>query len=404
MSEITTVGGDPSIQPGGCVLDTLTEMEASTLYFEARDAIKGQNFDRAREIITRLSQVYYQAQAPKGWIDTFRGWISGEKCPISETELYLLFSDLCRENREEGEKLIPVLEKIFSIKVDGNHYQLISREDSYSFRVPIQTTSKAKALIDHLSKLNQSRKYEDLKKELPRLAELCKEQKVTLSDFKTFYKGLVFLNSSFAVSCFPIFINVYLIYIQGDYVYISDEKSSRNTSFRSNHLSFVDCDRNLERIAGIKDPLDRLWKYYFLARHQMERAPEVMKKAEEQLDLLEDSKERFSGHSTIMSWYCDNHDHENFERIAEAFEKELLDAQEISHYYLAETHCYRALSCLEKKDYCGYIESTEKLVQAIKHVREETAIEYLQLKLRTLKTIEAETFPLGWMEWQAMKA
>ncbi|MCP5504121.1 MAG: hypothetical protein H7A41_03100 [Chlamydiales bacterium] len=404
MSEISTVGGDSSIQAEALGSEGLTKDQVAELFIDAKIEIIDQNFDRAREIITRLSLVHHQAQAPKGWVDTFCGWISGSECPVTIGDLYELFFTLCNENCEEGKKLIPILSKNFSIEVDGNHYKVSSGEFSESFTVPIRTSPEAKALIEHLRKLNGSRKYEDLKKELPYLAQLCAEQKVALSNFEEFYEDLVFLNSSFALSCFPIFINVYLMWVEDDRLCIQSYQPKEFSSFWSGHLSLVDCDRNLERIAKIENPLERLWKYYFLARHQMERAPEVIRKAEEQLDLLKDSRKRFSGLSTIMSWYCNNHDHMNFERIATKFEKELLDDQEISHYYLAEIHYYRASSCLEKKDHSGYVKSTEKLVQEMKQVKEEAAIESLQRNLRNLKSKEAETFPVNQMEWQAMRA
>lgn len=130
--------------------------------------------------------MYHQAQASKGWVDTFRGWISGSKCHVTRAHLYDLFYALCKENHEEGKKLIPVLSENFSIDVDGNHYKVNASEFNRSFTLPIKTDLEAKTLMDDLSKLAVSRKFEELKGELPRLANLCAERKVAMMDFMKF--------------------------------------------------------------------------------------------------------------------------------------------------------------------------------------------------------------------------
>ncbi|MCP5504122.1 MAG: hypothetical protein H7A41_03105 [Chlamydiales bacterium] len=407
MSEVPAIGSDTSVSTSAIISEDLTESQVNGLVDEAKTAIKDQNFDRAREIITHLSQVHHQAQAPKGWVDTFRGWLSGSKCPVTNNHLYDLFFGLCKESFTEGKKLIPIISKNFSIEVDGDHYKVSAGEFNRSFILPLKTDPEAKALLDHIHKLSHSRKFEELKGELPRLASHCAERKVAMTDFKNLLHCLVHSNSTFALRCFSIFEGLYEIRITDEkHLTIKDLKSNETFSFDCGVLILSDCERRLEEIAAKEKPMMRLMDYCFLAKHQVERTSEIMRKAEEQLDLLQSGMfERFFGKFTILSFYCNNHDLVNFERIAAMLERELncVEETEKTHFFLAKLNVLRAEISLQKRDRSGYNDAIVRVAQEMKSVKEVKPFEMLQKDLERLKSMREETFPLDQMEWQAMK-
>lgn len=408
MGDVPAIGSDTSVSTPSIISEELTESQVKELVEEAKTAIKEQNFDQARDIITRLSQVHHQAQAPKGWVDTFRGWISGSKCHVTHAHLYELFLNLCKENFDEGKKLIPVLSRNFSIEVDGDHYKVSAGELNGSFTLPLKTDPEAKALIDHIHKLGHSRKFEEAKGQLSRLASYCADRSVAITDFKSLLHCLVHSNSTFALRCFSIFEGLYEIRIIDEKrLTIKDLKSKESTSFDCNTFILSDCDRQLEKIAAKEKPMVRLMDYCMLARHQVERVPEIMKKAEEQLDLLQDSKtESFLGKFVISLFYSQNHDIVNFERIVAVLERELNSSAEFekNHFLIAKLNILKAEVLLEKRDRSGYNDAIVKVAQEMKSVKEAKPFEILQKDLEFLKSKREETFPIDQMEWQAMKA
>ena len=408
MSDGPAIGSDTSVSTPSIIAEELTEAQVKELFDEAKTAIQKQNFDQARDIITRLSQVHNQAQASKGWVDTFRGWISGSKCHVTIGHLYYLFFELFTENDVEAKKLVPVLSKNFSIEIDEVHCKVSAGEFSRSFNLPLKTHPEAKALLDHIFKLSYSRQFEDLKRELSQLARHCDMRQVELSDFKNMFHCLFNSNSTFALRCFSIFEGLYEIRIIDEKrLTIKDLKSKESTSFDCNTIILSDCDRQLEKIAAKEKSLMRLMDYCMLARHQVERAPEIMKTAEEQLDLLQDSKtEPLLGKFVISLFYCQNHDIVNFERIAAVLERELNASAEFekNHFLIARLNVLKAEVSLEKRDRSGYNDAIVKVAQEMEFVIETTARKFLQQDLERLKSKREETFPIDQMEWQAMKA
>lgn len=406
MSDVPAVGSDASISTEALVLEELTETQVKGLVEEAKTAIKQKDFDRASQIITQLSQVHYKAQAPKGWIDTIRGYFSGSQGPVSMGNLFDLFSDLCKENHEEGKKLIPVLSKNFSIETDGYYYKIAGSGFSGSFNIPIKTDVEAQALIDHIYKLTSEREFEDLERELPRLAELCADKRVAMDDFTKLYIDLVFANSSFAVKCMPIFKLSYLMEVSGDCLIIRDIKSNNVLSTFTSHIfSLLDCDSALKRIAAKEKPMERFNDYLLLAKHQLERAPEVMTKAEGELNQMGDPWAQVSAQLSMVVCYQRNHDEKNFIRMASMLERELACAEESEkkYFYLAKLSVFRALISLKKGDRDEYNNWILTVAQEMKHVKEAKKLESLQRDLNFLKSKGEEMFTLDQVELHARK-
>ncbi|QVL57669.1 MAG: hypothetical protein KFB93_00925 [Simkaniaceae bacterium] len=420
MSEISAVGGDTSVQTETLVSEELTETQVKGLVEEAKTSIKQKNFDRASEIIMQLSQIHAQAQVAKGWMDTLRGYFSGSKCPVSISDLFNLFSDLSKANHEEGKKLIPILSKNFSIETDGYHYKVsgsgfsgsfnipnkVSGSGfSGSFNIPIITDSEAKALIDHLYKLKNERKFKDLEKELPRLAQLCADRRVAMNDFSKLYINLLFANCTFAINCMPIFKEVYHMEVRGNRLMINSPKSGDRADCSSGVFSLLDCDSSLKRIAAEERPFERFKEYLHLARHQLDRAPEVMKKAEDALGRIDEPLVRASGRLSVMIYYQRNHDEKNFVRMASTLEQELSHAEESEkkHHLLAKVSVFRALVSLEKRDREGYSNSILAVAQEMKQVKDAKLLEGLQKDLEFLKSKREETFALDQLELHARK-
>ena len=221
-----------------------------------------------------------------------------------------------------------------------------------------------------------------------------------------FYFSLVFANSTFAVRSIPIFEEAYKIQVEGNRLSIVDLKGRDSTTLTANGLLHVDCDRNLKEIAAKEKPLDRFSGYFFLAKHQLERADEVIRKAEQEIDHIDDPMMRFSTILSTAIFYQKNHDEQNFVRMAAILERELTCAEESekTHYFLAKLNVFRALTCLEKKDRSGYNDAIVKVAQEMKSVTATKPFEILQKDLEFLKSKREETFPIDQMEWQAMKA
>lgn len=406
MSDIQAVGGDASVQADTFASEELTEAQVKGLIEGGKTAIKQKDFDRAHQIITQLSHIHHKAQASKGWIDTLCHIFSGPQCAVSDSDLSELFRELCLANHEEGKKLISVLSKNISIHSDGHRYKISGSGFRSSFSIPIQTDPEAEVLIKHLYKLKNERNFGELEKELPRLAQFCIDQKVAWKDFTTLYINLVFANVSFAVKCFPIFKHVYHMKVHGQYLFSEDPKSGLSSRFNSSVFLLLDYNTALKRISGEEKPEKRFSDYLYLATHQLERAPEAVKKAEEELDHIEGAWERLSAKLTLVLYFQRNHDEVNFNRVATDLERELnqtSDDVEKRSFFLARVNIFRALIYLEKKDRSGFDWCISGIKHEMAHVKEEKQRKMLENDLKHLESRREETFSMDQLELHTRK-
>lgn len=160
MSEISSIEGSPSSLAEYPTSENISEKSMPELVADAEKAIDQKNFERVTQIISHLSEVHFQST---GFMHCLMSWVSPPKLVVTHSDLYHLFSKLCHADAEEGDKVIPIIQKNFStIKHSGRSYSLYDYGFSRSFTLPnklIISNEKMEELVEEAKKAIKAKNY-----------------------------------------------------------------------------------------------------------------------------------------------------------------------------------------------------------------------------------------------------